>query len=183
MSFPILDKLPEHLNTIEQLKKNSPKLLLSALLYTESELIINRYQDEKERIDVYLQFINAATDHDGNCVKESAPCILCHALDSIICTEETLEEGREVFQDLSEEDLILRLVEVVLLTQPEKRFNSEEERRKLTKDLSFIDFHNQYQEYYGYEDDTGKRIAIWQEKDVKEKERIRDLIQELLHYI
>ena len=182
MAYPILAKLSEHLNTIKELKENIPFLLLSSLLYTEECLLCNSYKNEKERIERYIEFINAGTDHDGDCVKHSSSCILCHALDSITRTKETIEESKFVLKEMSEEERILRLIEVLLATQPEKRFNSEEERRELTLNLSKEEWDKKYTEYYIYEDDIVKRIEKWEGKTEEEKGRIRQMGQEMLKY-
>lgn len=182
MSYPILAKLPEHLNQIKKFKENTPKLILSALLWTEEGFIHNSEANEKQMIDSYINFINSATDHDGDCVKQSAPCVLCHSLDSITIAEETLDESKIVLNDLSEEDRILRLIEVLLATQPEKKFNSEEEMRKHLRTIPNEDWNSKYHEIFDYEDDIVKRIAMWEAKDEKEKQRLRILVKDLLSY-
>ena len=179
MSYPILAKLPQHLNQIKEFKKNGSKLLLSALIWTEESLICNSYKDEKDRINYYIKFIESGNDHDGDCVQQSGPCVLCHALGSIKMTEETIEESRKVLNVMTDDERIIQLIEVVLATQPKKRFNSDEERRELMKSLADIEWDQKYKEYYEYEDDIVKRIQIWKEKEEKEE---KELTEELIKY-
>lgn len=182
MSYPILQKLPEHLNTIRELKENIQMFIFSGLLHTEEGLIHNSYADEKQMINSYIKLINSATDHNGDCVKQSAACVLCHALNSIAIAKETLNESKINLKNLSEEDRILRLIEVLLGTQPKKKFNSEEEMRKHLRSFSNKDWEAKYHEIFDYKDDIVKRIEIWEAKEEKDKRRIIDLVQDLLGY-
>lgn len=87
----ILDKLPEHLKVVEQFKKDIPKVLLAALLYTESDIRYGiQYDNEEQRIDDYLKILKNASTHDGDCVNQCCTCILCVILESILYTEDEI---------------------------------------------------------------------------------------------
>lgn len=171
MSYPILQKLSEHLKIVEQWKQNIPQFVFAAILYMEEARVYNPQMDEKRMITSYLQFINAATDHDGDCVKASAPCILCHALDSIGLAQETLDEGTSIYKEMNDEERILRLIEVLLATLPKNKFNSE---------VCLRNSRYRYGEIFDHEYDIVKRIEMWESKDEKEKQEIKKMVKDLL---
>ncbi len=171
MPHPILAKLPEHLARVQSIKENPAKIILIALLATETDLLWNGFKTTQERVERWKNQLIASDIHDGDCISCSSPCLLCHTLDDITIADETIEESKEL---LGENPSLLELVEVFLTTQPEKKYESYDEFSKQTG--SFVSMIRAIT----YEDDTIKRIEKWRTLDPQVKAETQKVIQSLL---
>ena len=175
MPHPILAKLPEHLAIIQSLKKNPAKIVLCSLLATERDVIWGRFTSAQERIQDWSSRLKEYLDHDGDCIKCPSPCLLCHTLDDIEIADETIEESKNLLDAQEDKSRLLLLIEVLLLTQPEKKYNSMEEMhdQNPTYDalLKVFDCNN----------DLEQRIEKWRCADSTFKAEISLLCQSLLN--
>jgi hypothetical protein len=154
----IREKLQEHLKQVEELKANKAKYLLACLLYTEIDLIWNGFPTLEERLDMWKTLLEGATDHDGDCVSQCCSCCLCAVLDAEKIAEETIEE----YPDQSIEEICAILV----ATQPQPKFKSQEEMRDECHTLQEIS------EALDYDDEPISRHQRWCELSDANKERI-----------
>ena len=177
MSYSILAKLPKHLAIIKKIKESPSKIIITALLNTETELIWNRFPDNKARVASWLRQLEASVDHDGDCVNQSAPCVLCHTLGDIRIAEEDIMDASSLLPDLNPNDLFPTIIEIILLTQPAAKYKSKEEMYQQVKGFM------ETQRALGYEDDIALRVEQWQKMDDVTKSSINEEIQSLLSYV
>ena len=127
MSYPVLEKLPEHLKIISDTKQNPELVVLSALLRTEMELSNNwaRFGDKvtglKRRIAWSIMVLYDSTDHCGDCVKMACSCMLCHSISHIEEALEALALAKERNIDMS------GLINILVATQPPVAFQTAQE--------------------------------------------------------
>lgn len=70
------------------------------------------------------------------------------------------------------EENIQKLIQILLATEPAKKFETDWEERAKKHD-----------EIYGHERDIRKRVLMWDEKDENEKERIKDRAERMVQYL
>lgn len=177
MSHPILAKLPEHLDIIKKVSRDPVKIVLAALLTSETELIWNASLSDVERVEKWASRFKEEMTHDGDCISCSAPCLLCHTLDDITIMEECIEESNLLFgvsNDPCSSTRLLQLIEILLSTQPEKKYNSLKE---LYAQISSVD---DIGKALDYEDNLAKRVEQWQNLDNTIRAEKKELIQDLL---
>lgn len=163
----ILDKLPEHLALVAELKSNLPLCLLVGLEESQINLSTSPYIDDQDRIRRFVMGLESAETHYGDCVKMAITCSLCSVLDAY----SEVEEHLSLFN--SAEDKVAAMTQVMLGTEsdvpshhPYEKYNKE----KMEK-------------FFEYQCDMEKRIAVWAQRSEEEKQRVKKRGEEMMDYL
>lgn len=141
----ILLELPKHLEIISESKKNPRLILAAALIETELEVEDNWdgfAEDDRLRVAWFVWLLHCGTNHDGDCVKQCASCVLCQCLRGIKEANRLLQKNKEICPEKSDEELFDMVIGNCLKEKSNVELSKESDKLiKYTEKMLVFDHH------------------------------------------
>lgn len=166
------------------LKKNVPLLVLSSLIFNE-EIVTSEPSQPEIIISSYINLINKAKKHCGDCNIMANTCPRCVLLENINDTLNVILEAKSLLYSSPKKcckELVIDLIAVFLATAPYIKFNSYEEFDTYREKFSDAKWDEEYNKIFNNQYETSNRILMWENKLPLEKLKYKQLTEQLINY-